>query len=692
MTFEALSQVSGMPDKMTRFTLRFLVEDEEIKSYDFSYGDSFGPEAFPEIPVKDGYYASWDTQDLTDLHFDKTVTAEYVRYVLTLSSDVSRSSGRPVFLMDGDFDDAAELTVTRTEEPELVDGRSAIEQWHLSCSDPSQESYTVRYLSPDESADGYAVFVRDQDGWQKASCSAFGSYLVFTVPSAETDVAVVPVASVWFKIVIVCAVVVLLLVLLVVIRHHRGIKKKKVPAPVHSAEEKAAEENAAAGPAKKKRRLAMLLILVLAAAAVCALVGGKLGAAADARQLLREFAAQPESAMTLSMNVQLDETLTNTEMDITRTQVEGHGVSCIHSNGISLYYADGAVIMENGRAFKVSELYPDYSLLPEQAAELFETVSFSTSRSDGAVICQLTAEGENAGRLLKVLLPQQADDLPDTQKLTVELTYSEDEILSLAFSSQGTLVDDGKTPYTLTAELKPKSVDSEFAVPEAVRNTVCSGNVEGEVSISEDLFRLLSAWTTMGQEDSFTADVQLGVDCGPVSLNESLKYGQALAEGEPISFVRKDDLAVYFAGGTFCDQNGVLLTQQDSALVDRAHLLEVLKQICLNSEFDCTDTGNGTWLYTLTLDESAMKTVAYAAAPEMESLPVTLASGSVQITVSDTGIKEIECSCTGGLEALEEAAPVTVSVKVLFVHNSEFEVPGAVQERLMQEGGIDDGE
>ena len=396
--------------------------------------------------------------------------------------------------------------------------------------------------------------------------------------------------------------------------------------------------------------------------------------------------------MTLSMNVQLDETLTNTEMDITRTQVEGHGVSCIHSNGISLYYADGAVIMENGRAFKVSELYPDYSLLPEQAAELFETVSFSTSRSDGAVICQLTAEGENAGRLLKVLLPQQADDLPDTQKLTVELTYSEDEILSLAFSSQGTLVDDGKTPYTLTAELKPKSVDSEFAVPEAVRNTVCSGNVEGEVSISEDLFRLLSAWTTMGQEDSFTADVQLGVDCGPVSLNESLKYGQALAEGEPISFVRKDDLAVYFAGGTFCDQNGVLLTQQDSALVDRAHLLEVLKQICLNSEFDCTDTGNGTWLYTLTLDESAMKTVAYAAAPEMESLPVTLASGSVQITVSDTGIKEIECSCTGGLEALEEAAPVTVSVKVLFVHNSEFEVPGAVQERLMQEGGIDDGE
>lgn len=692
MTFEALSQVSGMPDKMTRFTLRFLVEDEEIKSYEFSYGDSFGPEAFPEIPVKDGYYASWDTQDLTDLHFDKTVTAEYVRYVLTLSSDASRPSGRPVFFMDGDFDDAAVLTVTRTEEPEQVDGRAAVEQWHLSCSDPSQESYTVRYLSPDESPDGYAVFVRDQDGWQKASCSAFGSYLVFTVATAEADVAVVPVASVWLKIVIVCAVAVLLLALLVVIRHHRGVKKKKAPAPGHSAEEKASEENAVVQPAKKKRRLAGLLILALAAAAVCALVGGKLGAAADACQLLREFAEQPESAMTLSMSIQLDDALTNTEMDITRTQVEGHTVSCIRSSGISLYYADGAVMMENGRAFKVSELYPDYSLLPAQTAELFETVSFSTNRSNGEVTCRLTAEGENAGRLLKALLPYQADDLPDTQKLTVELTYSGNEILSLRFASQGTLTDDAKTAYTLTAELKPKSVDSDFAVPEAVRETVCSGNVEGEVSISEDLFRLLSAWTVMGQEDSFTADVQLDVDCGPVSFSEGLKYGQALAEGEPISFVRKDDLAVYFAGGTFCDQNGVLLTQQDSALVDRAHLLEVLKRICLNSQFDCTDTGNGSWLYTLTLDESAMKTVAYAAAPEMESLPVTLASGSVQITVSGTAIQEIECSCTGGLEALEEAAPVTVSVNVLFAHNSEFEIPGAVQDRLMQEGVMDRGE
>lgn len=693
MSFEALSQVNGMPDRMTRFTLRFLVEDEEIKSYEFSYGDSFGPEAFPEIPVKDGYYASWDTQDLTDLHFDKTVTAEYVRYVMTLPSDASRSSGRSVFLVDGDFDDKAALTVTRGEEPELVNGKSAVEQWHLSCSDPSQESYSVRYLSPDETAEGYAVFVRNEGGWQKADSSAFGSYLVFTVNAPETDVAIMPAASMGPLSWIVCAgVVLLLLLLLAAIRKSRRAKKKKAPAPAQNAEAPKADAKAAEKPLKKKKWLVLLLILVLAIAAVCALAGGKLGAAADACNLLQEFAAQPESAMTLSMSVQLDDTLTNTEMDITRTQVEGHTVTCIQSSGVSLYYTDSAIIMENGRAFQVSELHPDYSLLPEQAAELFRAVSFSTSRSDGNVTRQLTAEGDNARRLLKVFLPDQADDLSGTQKLTVELTSAGNQLLFLSFSSEGTLVDTEKTAYTLTAELKPSSVHPDFAIPDAVKKTVCSGNPVEEDPISEDLFRLLSAWTAMSQEDSFTADVQLGVECGPISLNESMKYGQALTDGTKIGCVRRDDLAVYFADGRFCDQNGVLLTEQDNELTDRAHLLEVLKQICLNGEFDCTDTGNSTWLYTLALDESAMKTVAYAAAPELESLPVTLSSGSVQITVSDAALKELDCTCTGNLSLPEDAAPAAVSAKLAFTHNRAFDVPDAVKDQLIQERMADNGE
>ena len=116
-------------------------------------------------------------------------------------------------------------------------------------------------------------------------------------------------------------------------------------------------------------------------------------------------------------------------------------------------------------------------------------------------------------------------------------------------------MDDDKTPYTISAELKPTEMDKTFAVPEPVKETVCSGKTESETAISEDLFQLFSAWTDMNQEESFTANVTLGVECSPISLNENMKYERTMVDGKKIGCIRKNNLAVYFADGIFCDQS-----------------------------------------------------------------------------------------------------------------------------------------
>ena len=693
LSFETLAQVEGIPEEMTQFTLRFLVEDEEIKSQSFSYGESFGEDIFPEIPVKDGCYASWDTDDLTELHFDKTVTAQYERYVLTLPSQATRGSGRPVFLMDGNFDEKANLTVSSVEESEWIHGKKATEQWKLSCSDASQDSYTVRYLSPEETAEGYCVYVKQDGQWEKADHTTFGSYLVFSVSAAEAEVAIVPASGMWLIwLLIGLGVLLLLIILIFVMRKLR--KKKKVPVKQTGVEGKSlpvpVPKKKTAGK-KKKQWIPILAVVLAALIAIGGFVAIKIGTAVNAYALLQEFSDRPESAMTLSLDTELDDQLAHVDIKVTKTQVDGHTVTCIENDGISLYYADGAVIMENGKAYQVSELYPDYSSLPAEAAKIFQAISFTTSRSAGKVTCSLTVEGENSRTLLGVFLPEQLKNLSDTEKMTIELTSADEEIQSLRFSSEGTLMDDAKTPYTLSAELKPTKMDESFTVPESVKETVCSGKTESETAISEDLFRLLSAWTDLSQEESFTSNVTLGVECSPISLNESLKYERAIVEEEKIGCIRKNDVAVYFANGSFCDQNGVLLNEQDNELTDRAHLLEVLYQVCLNGEFKCADTGNNTWIYTLTLDESAMKEVAYAAAAEMETLPVTLTAGSIQIMVKDTSITELDCSCTGGLDALAKTEPVTVSAKMSFIHNSGMEIPSVVKNQLIQKGMEENG-
>ncbi len=164
---------------------------------------------------------------------------------------------------------------------------------------------------------------------------------------------------------------------------------------VQNANKAKKHDKAERKPGKKKKWLiALLLVLLLVVIALWVLVGGKLAAGKEACQLLQELAGQSEGAMTMDVSLQLDDELINTEMDILRTTVDGQEITCIQNNSISLYYADDAIILENGKAYKVSDLHPDYSQLPAQAAELFETVSFSTSRSGGKVTCQMTAEGK----------------------------------------------------------------------------------------------------------------------------------------------------------------------------------------------------------------------------------------------------------------------------------------------------------
>ena len=705
VSFSELCAVEGLPQAMTRFTLRFVVEDQEIQSQTFDYGDSFGEEIFPDIPAKDGYYALWDTDSLQDLHFDTTVTAEYTRYVLTLPSEARRDSGREVFLADGNFDDDALLTVTAAEQVEKVHGKTPLEQWHVSLSDTEQAAYTLRYLAPDEAPESVRVYVRQDGAWRLAECEVFGSYLVFSLPGAEADVAVVKAPNPLVRgLLIALAVLAVLAAAAVVLVRRMRARAARRPAPddasaaprkIHTDHARmgttpAAEASEArrektpkpARPLNKKRLRCALALAVVLLAGIGLWLALSLHSMANAYAVLQEFAAQPQYALTLSTDTQLEDTLVHADFTLYKTREQEQDVTCVYKDGMSLYYTGDAILMENGKAYALSDLYPDYTLLPLEAARLFQTVDFTTSRQGDTLCYTLTAEGENARTILGMLLPGQSEYLTDTHKLTVELTTADGALQTLRFSSEGTLVDEDNTPYSITAELQPADLPQDYALPEAVAQALADGLPDSQDVLPEELFRLLCAWTERSRQTDCTADLTLGVDCGPLTLDETLKYQQAFVEDTKIGCVRSGNLAVYFADGQFCGADGTVLNQDQSDLARRLDLLEVLHQICLNGTFTCTDTGNDSWLYTLTLDEDAMRQVALAAAPELEDQPVTLTEGSVQIMVKGSSISEIRCECTGGLEGLEEAVPATVSVGLTYTEESGWDIPTAVQNQL----------
>lgn len=270
-----------VPDAFLRLTLRFIVDGETVKTVPFDYGASFDETVYPEIPSKDGTYSCWDKTELKDLHFDTVVTAVYTPYVSALSNSENRTDGRPIFFVEGQFDDEAVPNVTALPNTSddfafLASGwmdflagsfsgrtvsREIVEQWKISIPDDGQDLHTVRYLSPDANPEHLDIYVKGTNGWQKADTKIIGSYLAFPVEGLEAEITVISTSDVWW--VWLTAALLLLVLLMLIVRLVQEIVKAKRRPPRKAESENRVgecvemdepENKPVSSPAPKKKR------------------------------------------------------------------------------------------------------------------------------------------------------------------------------------------------------------------------------------------------------------------------------------------------------------------------------------------------------------------------------------------------------------------------------------------------------
>ena len=117
--------------------------------------------------------------------------------------------------------------------------REALEQWTLQLPDGEVQSHNVRYLSPEETAENLAVFVKRDGIWQEIEADAIGSYLIFTVNGTEAEIAILSTINTWWVWLIPLTLVLLLILLIATIAKH--IRRKPQAAPVAKPEEVDAE-------------------------------------------------------------------------------------------------------------------------------------------------------------------------------------------------------------------------------------------------------------------------------------------------------------------------------------------------------------------------------------------------------------------------------------------------------------------
>ncbi|MGM9661506.1 MAG: hypothetical protein ACI3WR_00240 [Oscillospiraceae bacterium] len=706
-----------VPEAFLQLRLRFLAEGETVKTVEFAYGQSFDSSVFPAVPEKEGCCGVWDADELKDLRQDTVVTAVYTPCISSLYSSQLRSDDRPVFFVEGQFGDGAAVSASEQaaapEEFDIAEGwwdslkkaftssrlrRGVVEQWRLELTPDGQAEHTFHYLPPSGEPENMAVYVKTDGGWKETSTETMGSYLLFSAPGDEAEVAVLSTVSVrWVWLAAALLLLLLLLPLLLLIRRarrRRAEEDRRLEAILAAAaagrslsgdEPEPAPAAQQTAPRKKKSRrllkvLAVLLLLCAAAGAAAWFLLPGLTEGREAYALLKSCAEAEELSMDLAVEARLDGQDMGFEARLARTQAAGQSVTVISQNGRTLCYADDAVFLENGKAYRIGSACPDYTALLEKALPLYQHADISGK--DG--VYRVTAEGEDAEAILRLLLPA-ADGLAAADAVTVELVSEGAEAEELRFTFDGRLGSAAQKPCTVSAVLDLHAgEEGRPTVPEAVEDRLLAGDYTAEADLSEDLLILLSAWGELGGRDPLRTTVALRADCGPLILNDSLELYRTEIRGLTVSAVEKSGTRLYFTENALCDESGELSLSAHRDDVAAAELPELLYLLCENGDVTCTSSGESR-SYALTLDEEGARRVACAIAPAAEELDIDFDSGSVRLTVSDGKLRTVTVACSGRLQLLLSSAEAEIGAELAFPEGyADFSVPDEVYQVLKE--------
>lgn len=664
VSYEKMQTLRKLPESSRELTLRFVADGQTVKTVPFHYGDSFDDTVYPELPRKEGCYTRWSIRDLSNLHFDTVVEADFLPYITSLCSEECRNGERPVFFVQGQFQERDSLTITPGET--AYSGHKVLEHRHLTIPADGLAEHTVRYLPEEENVQ---IYLLKSGKWSAVHPRQMGSYIAFETAGMDVELVVTKADSIGILTMIIAVAAVGAVVVLSAVAAKRGtlsVLRQKFHGKIHLP---------------KSAKWIFILLVVLAAAALAfrgLMPQTKTMQAVRIYDIVHDFLSTDEQRFFLTVDARTEDRSLNFSADVQTMEYSGKKLSIITEGSRSLYYCDGVVMLENGDAFRLNTAAPDYSELLGAVAELVCGVEIASS--DG--VYTVTAEGEQALALARLLMPELRSLLPDAVVLTVELRTEEGTLTELSVSGAGNLTDSVRSPFSLLAVAQmaqPQTVQ----IPDSVSRKVESGAYDAHRVYSGELVQLLQAWSRISRQQATGARVELTAQCGSLSVDETLDaFGWRFDEGRIFSVV-KSGKPLYYGGGKVCRANGGLLTANGDEL-NPAKLSEVLYRAFRDADFKSRKETDAT-VYTVSLDSAGMEELAIAVVPQLQKFDISYTRGTLSLTLRSGSIELVQLSCAGSAKLAALSADVYLSAKI--TPDASMEVPplpDAVRENLLQ--------
>ena len=676
--YAGLLAQEGLPAAFRSFVLRFVADGREVSSRTFHYGGSFDADSFPAVPAKADCYGVWDQGSLENLHFDRTVNAQYYPSVTALASAVTRIDGRAVFFASGSYTDRDSLTAAPTilhfapERGTLrrairATGTTLLEQWTLQVPDDGAQTHEIRFLPPRAVHGQLELYRAVGDGWERITAQPVGSYLCFSLAPGETDLSLISVSIPWW-VWLAAGVLQLALIGFVI-----ALLVRRKARPAQTEEE---QKKAMAFRRRKTAVLITLLVLIaaLGTAGVLWLRTSDFTRNQELSLLLRSFAERRDTDMDLTLTVEGGETDVRAEIPMFTTQCAGSRLSCARWQDIPLYYCDGTLLLENGKACDAADAPPDGTLLLSAAAGLFRTLDIAVSEENDARIFRAAADSPQAIAAITDCLPAFVTAAPP-EMLALELVVRDGEIERL-------VVRWGTEGQAVRASVELAGTQREHTVPLGVQNAIASGAYQNAAAYDPRLPALLRAWCALCAADPVGADVALQVNCGPAQMDESMHWQRTRQYGPELNCMTRLGTALYWTDSAACDGTGAAFAMNGTVFTRQSELLRMACAAVLQGDASDEQTPEGTEV-SVALDGEAMDRFARIIASDADLAQTTFRDGSVTLVLQGDTLTQLTVKCSGTVRIVRRDVAANLSALFRFDAPGPFPVlSGAVETAL----------
>ena len=366
-----------------------------------------------------------------------------------------------------------------------------------------------------------------------------------------------------------------------------------------------------------KKKYAIITVIVLA------LIIGIAGApyisniyhSIQTKRMLSEIFSRSELSLDIQVSGQISGQNVNMDLHVDKGVIDDREITCITYDKITFYIAEGAVFFENGKGYSIDD----------------DILGLISMMKDAALAADISMS--------------MVDD---------------NDVMVL------TLADKENGEFNLDVTLTVMNEAVEIQVPTEVVAAIEDGNYGNFKELTENLFRLITAWNSLENSSQVSGILNISGDCGIISLNEDFDISYTSEDEQKVFTVSKNGISIYFADGVMYDESGNVLLDNiggSSASYDAMRLMTFIYEVCMEGDFECTEI-EGRYLYSLALDEEAIDTLAYKMMPEAETMDVFFDGGSVVIAVENGSIQSVKVTCSGTLSILMIEEPVNLGAEI----------------------------